>query len=781
VNRLYSVIFLVSAAALVFEVSLTRLFSIYLSYHFAFLVISIAMLGIGSAGTILAFHPRTKSGSDSPLLSRNALYAGVATIFSYLISNHIPLDPAKLSWDRVQIMYIALYCLVLSLPFLFTGIVIAGSFLLFSDSSERIYCSDLFGAGTGSVAVIVILNLSAPESAVIFSSILCFIAAALAGSANVRRVSVFLILMISLLYTVSPDFMKVRISEYKDLPLALKYPGARHISTHYSAHARVDTLNSPFVRFAPGLSLHYLEPLPEQTGLSVDGGEITAVTASGDMRSLQFLEHLPSALPYVLESRKRVLVLEPKGGLQVLMAHHFGADQVYAVESNPLLVEIIREELAGLSGGIFTRNTWTGLGRNWLLRQHDRTFDVIDLPISGTLGTALMGITEDYRFTVEAFQSYLNALSQDGILSLNFYLSPPPRKEFRLLATILTALEESGIERTSDRVIAIRSWDSIAILAKISPFSEDEIRLLREFSARMRFDIIYYPGISEHESNRYVKLPSDEYYRGFRQILDARTRPSFIENYMFNIQPVRDENPFSHYYMKLGKSKEIYEVIGNKWLYFMDEGYLLPVILCILAVLSFFMIALPVLFRVKWKRDQSYSDPSMMKHTLLYFTVLGLGFMFIEVTLIQKSILIFGAPVYAVAVVLTTILIASGTGSMLSGRILQLRSPYILLVPACATFIFSLIQPSLTDAISSYSGIMRVLSLVVSLFPLGFFMGIPFPMGMRALGRNHTELIPWAWVVNGCFSVIGFQTLLWLGSVAYLIAFLSFRGMKSAL
>jgi hypothetical protein len=138
VNRLYSVIFLVSAAALVFEVSLTRLFSIYLSYHFAFLVISIAMLGIGSAGTILAFHPRTRSGSDSPLLSRNALYAGVATISSYLVSNHIPLDPAKLSWDRIQIMYIALYCLVLSLPFLFTGIVIAGSFLLFSDRSERI-------------------------------------------------------------------------------------------------------------------------------------------------------------------------------------------------------------------------------------------------------------------------------------------------------------------------------------------------------------------------------------------------------------------------------------------------------------------------------------------------------------------------------------------------------------------------------------------------------------------------------------------------------------------
>jgi len=157
-RRVYTVIFLVSSSALIFEVSLTRLFSIYLSYHFAFMVISIAMLGIGSAGTILAFFPKDKLSERSATQNENrlalfALLSGITILLSYIVSNQIPFDPVKLSWERSQILYLAFYCIALSIPFFFTGLMIVTAFTLFSKIPERIYCSDLLGAGTGSLAV----------------------------------------------------------------------------------------------------------------------------------------------------------------------------------------------------------------------------------------------------------------------------------------------------------------------------------------------------------------------------------------------------------------------------------------------------------------------------------------------------------------------------------------------------------------------------------------------------------------------------------------------------
>ncbi|MEF9427147.1 MAG: hypothetical protein L0956_08240, partial [Candidatus Mariimomonas ferrooxydans] len=150
-KRIYFIISLVSCSVLILEISLTRLFSIYLSYHFAFMVISIAMLGIGSAGTVLSIYPKLKNISN---ITVYALLAGISIILGYVVSNHIPFDPVKLSWDRMQIFYLALYCLVLSIPFFFSGLLIATAFSVRSEKSELIYGSDLIGAGTGAMAVL---------------------------------------------------------------------------------------------------------------------------------------------------------------------------------------------------------------------------------------------------------------------------------------------------------------------------------------------------------------------------------------------------------------------------------------------------------------------------------------------------------------------------------------------------------------------------------------------------------------------------------------------------
>jgi hypothetical protein len=775
------------------------------------MVISTAMLGIGSAGTLLAICPRGTRNYDRIYSGSNiSLYAaltGISLLICYIISNYIPFDPVKFSWEKRQFFYLALYCLVLSIPFFFSGILIVTAFSLYSEKSMLIYSSDLLGAGTGSLAVLAILNIAGPEYAVLSASTVCLIGALITGR-KITKILALIFAAVNLLFFLAhPDLIHVKMSPYKRLPLYLKYPGAEHLNTYHSSYSQIDTFNSPAVRFAPGLSLKYLEPLPQQTGFSIDGNSINVITEAKGKSRLRFLEFLPSSVVYELRRNDDVIVIDPKGGLQALVARHYGSREIHKVESNPMIVKIIRDDFSEFSGNIFDRNTWTGYGRNVLdglqytvndsgsqpvrkkasSKLSNVAYDVIDLSMTGASVSGIFGISEDYRYTVEAFKKYISALKTDGIMSISIYLIPPPRTEFRILATIVTALEQMDVKDTFNRIAALRSWDSMTLLLKNSPLTSSEIDHIKIFSRNKRFDLVYYPGIKEGESNKYVKMPSDEYSSGFKKILDPETRTSFMNNYLFDIKPVYDNNPFFHYYLKLENIKAIYEKMGRKWSYFLEEGYLLPVIFIIVIVLSFVLILLPVIFNAIRKNRFERFKLSSSLPVLTYFSMLGFGFMFVEVSLIQKSILLFENPSYSVAVVLTAILVSSGTGSMISSKLSKLRTSYSLLILALLILLYSLVHPLLLNLLSAYTLKFKIAIISIALIPLGFFMGIPFPMGIKLIGQKYEELIPWAWAINACLSVlapiltimlalvIGFKSVLWIGSLTYLLAFVSLR------
>jgi hypothetical protein len=204
-----------------------------------------------------------------------------------------------------------------------------------------------------------------------------------------------------------------------------------------------------------------MEPLPEQIGLAVDGGDTTAVTAAGDKEHAAFLEQLPSALPYVIGRHDRVLVIDPRGGLQLLVARQFGAGRITGVESTEEFVRVIRNQFGPFSGHIYDDITGRGLGRSWL-RNKEETYDIIDVSLLGTTPVGTAGIGEEYRYTLEAFREYLAHLDKGGILSVNLYLVPPPRLELRLLATLVAALKEIGIDEPRRHLVAVRSWGTSA-------------------------------------------------------------------------------------------------------------------------------------------------------------------------------------------------------------------------------------------------------------------------------------------------------------------------------
>lgn len=789
-GRVLAAIFLFSFTSLAFEIALTRLFSISLWYHFGFMVISIAMLGIGASGTVLSLFPKLKSvSSDKPIshtIGTYGLLLGSTMAFSYVISNALPFDPVKLSWDRTQVLYILLYYLILSTPFFFFGLGISSAFSVISEKAGLLYGADLLGAGTGSLGFLLLTTRMSLEHAVLILSSMALTGAFITGRGKTRIAAVLFLMANAFLFSM-PDLITPRMSAYKGLQSALKYPGAVHLSTYYDPFSRLDLFESPAVRFAPGLSLTYLNALPRQIGLSIDGSDINAVTDAAHTESLRFLSYLPSALPYAMGGRDEVLILEPRGGLHVVLARYYDAHTIYKLESNPLVIKVIRDRLRDFSEGIYESNTWDGLGRSWL-KARETKFDLIDIPLMGASPSGSFGIAEDYRFTVEAFKEYLGHLKERGILSIHLFILPPPRIELRLLTTVATSMEEMGIKEVDKRIISFRSWGTVSILARTAPFTPEEIQAVRQFSRQRRFDLIHLPGIKEEETNTYVRIPSNEYFFAFRQILDPETRKSFEDNYLFDIHPVRDENPFFHYYLRTRNLEKIYHTMGGKWQYFIEEGYLLPAVFVQVLLLSILLISLPAISKFKAKAEVKVSRTNrpILNLDLFYFGFLGLGFMFVEIALIQKMILPLQNPSYAIATVLASILISSGIGSLLGDRFSLLKSPFVLPVISLLIVLWSVLLPFISDAISPYPMPLRIACVFAILFPPSLLMGVPFPLGIRHLGTTTPGMIPWAWAINGCLSVLapmvtimlamvtGFNAVLWIGAGAYALAFLTF-------
>ena len=770
-------IFLCSLASLAYEVALTRVFSISFWHHYAFMVISIAMLGFVTSGAVLNLCPSLKRIER---IGGYALLLGIAIPLSYLLANQSSFDPVQLAWDKTQLLSIGFLYLVLAIPFLCCGLVVVTTFSVQSVRSGLLYGADLIGAGLGSLGILLLLNYLPPERSVFLLSLAPLLAAFLTGGNRLRAVAVLCALLSLSLFVSPPGFAGLRISPYKGLSNALRFPGAAPLKSYVGPFARVDTFESPAVRFAPGLSLRRLDALPRQIGLAVDGGEISAITAIDDKPALAFLEYLPAALPYEIGNRRRVLVLDPKGGLEVLLARHYRADDIVAIESNSLVMRVIRNDWRVFAGDIYGDHALNGLGRSWLRGSQER-FDIIDISLMGAEASGSFGIAEDYRFTVEAFKEYLGHLRPGGLISVNLYIIPPPRVELRLLTTLITAMEERGITKPARRLALVRSWGALCLLAKQSPLTADDIGKIKAFAEGRWFDPVYYPGITAADANRYVRLPSDDYYQAVAALLAPDRRGRFIDEYPFDIAPVRDDAPFFHYFLKLGRIGEVYRMMGGKWQFFLDEGGIVPVVFGQVTVLSIPLLLLPLLSGKEVRRMDAG------KWLLPYFALLGCGFMFVETALIQKIILPLENPSLAVATVLAALLVSSGGGSLLSQRYETLRGPRTSAVIALVVVMYSLLLPSVSTLLAPWTLALKIGAVFLLIIPLGLLMGIPFPAGLRILGESSPQLIPWAWVINGCFSVLapilaimlatvaGFSTVFMLGALAYALAFVNLR------
>lgn len=778
-----------SAAIIVFQLILMQLISVMQGYHFAYMIISIAMLGFGASGTFIAlFRNRLLEASDwlVPLLMS---VSGLFMVLSFKLARMpvFQFDVYLLFVESSQLGILALGYIIYFLPFFLGALAIGILFLKNAGQIGTYYFSNLLGSGIGGILAVILLSHFFALQVLPLVALLSVAAAVFSFDKKQRFLQITgitLALLIIAYAMVQPG--KLPLSQFKGLSRTLNLPDAQIIHKQADVHGKIEVVESPALRYAPALSFTYTGDVPVKKNVFINA-EFYGVIPLYDTSRVNIHNFTTEALPYLMRQRDKVLVLKSGTGAGVAHAIQSGAKNVTGVTEVSGIKELLKTRFAKESNYLTLKpevNFIYSDSRQYLLSKNQPEYDAIILPrmesFGGSMG--LNALNEDYSLTLEAFQLMWDQLSDHGVISLTTWIDYPSRTTLKIAATLVKTLKANGIEFPENHLVAIKSWGTISFALSKSPFENSDISNIRTFCQEMLFDPVLLPDISDDERSAYNQIEDDNLYTYLDAIVYQGDQ-TLLGEYDFHIEPASDNKPYFSRFLKFSTLKKLRDTFGAETMPFLELGYLIVWVTLIQStILAFVLIILP-LFKLR-KRSKK------LLPTLLYFGALGLGYMFAEIIFIQRFILYFGHPVYAISAVISTMMIASGAGSLFSGKFknpVKASGTGSFLV-ALLLLIYALFFTDILTLTIDYALYIKVFIAFFMLAIPSFFMGIPFPSGIRILNQKNDQHIPWAWGINGCLSVIatslatliavesGFRMVMFLATGLYLLAFAVFYG-----
>ncbi|MBI1799894.1 MAG: hypothetical protein HYR73_09460 [Candidatus Eisenbacteria bacterium] len=736
-------IFLISAATLLFQVTFIRIFSASIWYHFAFLVISVALFGIGASGVGLALVP-DRARDPVRRAAAPALFA-LTALGAYLGTIAVPFSPFFILQDPRQALYFLLYDLLLLTPFFFSGAAVALILRDWPAHAARLYAYDLIGAACGTLLLFAALPVLGARGAVALAAALGALSALLMAPSRRSRIACGLLLALLVPLVLVPRWLPdIRLDESKPVVQVERLPGARRVYTAWSALARIDVVERP----------------ASQPMIFIDAAAATPVAPP--QRPQDARADL-SALAFELEPSPSVAVIGPGGGIDVQNALALGAREVTAVEINPVIIDLVTHRYAGLTGHVFEDPRVRLIrdeGRSFIARS-SRRFDIVQITLIDTWAASVAGaysLSENYLYTTEAFTSYLSHLEPGGCLAITRWYYEMPR----LVSLARAALAALGVHDPASHVAVVGQSVRSVLIVKREVFTDREAAALRAFAAAPGRRLLHDP-LAPPENSVFDAL-----------LLMPDPRP-LIERSEVALAPVSDDSPF-FFQLTRWRSLRLTGLRDYSAASFLDP-LAIPVgqiaLLTGLALglaLSIALLAVPLARRAvpregRWR-------------WLAYFLALGIAYIVVEVVLMQRLALFLGHPTYSVTAVLFAILLFSGLGSAWSGRRqgspAQIGRLPALAIPAAILFVVFVV-PALVHALIGLPLAARMAVAMMIIAPLAFFMGVPFPLGVRVLAARGGRSIPWAWAANGCGSVLGsvgavLGAMLWNFSVMLLAA-----------
>jgi hypothetical protein len=773
---------LLSAAALSFEISLTRLFAVQQFYHFAFMAVSLAVMASAASGLLLALRPR-----HPPLWALAAGFS-LSVGLAYATLNSLPFDSYSIAWDPRQVGVLFLYFLMAGTPFLMGAWATGACLVDAGPQAHAPYAANLVGSAAGCLLAPALLATVGGEGSVLGAAALGLLAAATFSPRRLPPAAFALTALAVMLPAVRPpDWLRLTLSPYKPLAAALEAIDARHTLSQWTFQSRLDVVESPALHSFPGLSLNAGSDLPAQVALYLDGEGPLPITdlQPGSPQAAALAEHMPEALVFRLRPGARALVLLPGAGFDAQLPLAAGARRVTVAFDDPEVRRILAGPYAAFAGGLLERPDVVALDQpaRRALSSGDGAYDVVLFALSDPFRPITSGafsLTESYPWTVESFSQALGRLEPDGMLVITRWLGTPPAESPRAWVTLLEAMRRRGVADPGVHLIAFRTMRTATMIASAAPFTPAELATTRAFLEGNAFDPIYLADLRPAELNRFNILPQDTYHALFLELLDQPAET--LASYAFDLRPPTDDRPFFFHFFRWGQTPEILRTLGQTWQPFGGSGYL--VLLALLALML--VLAVPLALAPVLVSRRRAVPMARLAGSMAYFACLGGGFMLVELAFLQRLTLLLDRPAVALASVLFALLLACGAGSLLSPR-LQLRpalAGLCLLLALVAAAIPATIQLGLSWALLPRLGLATLL-----IAPAGLLMGVPFPGGLRRLELRSPGAIPWAWAVNGAVSGVagvlaaillvglGATLTLLLGALLYAAAWLAARSL----
>ena len=487
-----------SAAVLLLELTLTRVYSVTQGYHFAFLAVSLGLLGFGASGTVLFVGRELLLRKTRFLLPLSAFLFTLTTLGAYWAINTIPFDSYRLIVDREMVGWMTAFYMVQIVPFFFAGLVLGGALVADPANVHRIYGSSLVGAGAGSLFALGGPSSAGPNGALLAVAVL----GALAFVSLIHRMTVRNIAIagagVAVLVTAGilvPLAVELEVSPHKALPQLLRQQGAQLEVTKWNAFSRIDVVESVSLHQAPGLSFSYSGVIPPQQAVTVDADNATSITKT-TKEEADFTEYLPVAAAFEVLSAPSVLIVEPGGGLDILTSLHHGAGKITALSSNPIMADLLRDQFrAEIDAG--TLEILAGNPRSFLSRSNER-FDLVIISLADSFRPVRAGafsLSENHVYTSDAFSAYFDHLSPGVLLAATRWVQVPPSEEMRMVATVIKVLSDRAGVRTERAIAALRTLQTLTVFARTDAFEDRDLDALRHFARPRPMALSYLPGI----------------------------------------------------------------------------------------------------------------------------------------------------------------------------------------------------------------------------------------------------------------------------------------------
>ncbi len=735
-----------SFSALLLELALTRLFSVILFYHFAFLAISIALLGLG-AGGVFAYLKRSwlSQMETRPLAAR---LCGLNALAIPLVLEIVLHDPVSLGVTWHNLIKLTVLYLASAVPFVLTGILFSVVFAREACAISRLYGADLLGGALACLGVVPLLNWIGGPNAILFAGVTMALAGCLwALSPAVRRANFALAGALLLL-------------------IAINHTG-RVIDVIYAKGSFRDQAWVEFARWN-AISRVEVDAQGSRGKAIVIDADASTYIMNVDPHSWQGTEwqknlmSAPPALANVLRPHGEFAIIGPGGGVDVLRAVANGSPSVTAIEINPIIANtIMRGRYADYAFHLYERpevHLHVTDGRSFV-RNATQQFDVVQMTLVDTWASTAAGafaLSENSLYTVDAFREYFEHLKPDGMVAITRWEFREPREAMRVVSVATEALHQLGVRDPAKHFIVVSQGDldedglPVVVLAKKSPLTLEEEALVRDH-------------LNNADDLVALYTPSNPGNNPFSALIARNDPAAFASSYPYNVAPVNDNAPFFFFTLKTDQVLRNRQHHGIDWKVNLGVVVLgLVFVISLVAVFAFLLVPMAL----GGGRRQRFLP-------LLYFVAVGLGYILVEIAFIQRFVLFLGHPTYALTVVIFLMLLSSGAGSLVSRRWLSDTArcwiPLLLLLLAIA--LYTGVLPAL---LSSLIGLPFPAKLGVSgivLVPLGFAMGMPFPTGLRRFAQTSTPELPatefgepattednaveWAWAMNAASSVLG--------------------------